>query len=128
MHRRHELHAGLLVRHDLRRRGHHAATKCNPCIRLEDPVERPKGKIHPDELVDRLAGLDTVPPTAPRLYAGGYDEHRLIAVSGGREEHLREGIVVRPVLERHSPVVGRPAIDKRISEAYLTRHGGTEYE
>jgi len=36
--------------------------------------------------------------------------------------------VVRPARERHSPVTGSRAIGKLVSDAYLTRKGGTEYE
>ncbi|MFG3039582.1 RNA ligase (ATP) [Streptomyces sp. NPDC048330] len=73
-------------------------------------------------------------PVVPRLHTGPYDLDTVLAhASGretvsGREAHLREGVVIRPVTERHSPVVGGRAIAKAVSPAYLTRKGGTEFE
>ncbi|MEU8773686.1 RNA ligase (ATP) [Streptomyces sp. NPDC048606] len=73
-------------------------------------------------------------PLVPRLYTGPYDPAVVFDLASGRETvsgrdlHLREGVVVRPVTERHSPVVGGRAIAKAVSPAYLTRKGGTEYE
>ncbi|MCI4144487.1 MULTISPECIES: RNA ligase (ATP) [Streptomyces] len=73
-------------------------------------------------------------PLVPRLWAGPYDSDRVLELAGGRETvsgrelHIREGVVVRPVTERHSPVTGGRAIAKAVSPAYLTRKGGTEYE
>jgi hypothetical protein len=46
----------------------------------------------------------------------------------GRGLHLREGVVIRPAVERYSPVTGGRAIAKAVSPAYPTRKGGTEYE
>ncbi|MFE9094761.1 RNA ligase (ATP) [Streptomyces sp. NPDC007264] len=73
-------------------------------------------------------------PLVPRLYQGPYDIARVLEFASGRETvsgrglHLREGVVIRPVTERHSPVTGGRAIAKAVSPAYLTRKGGTEYE
>ena len=73
-------------------------------------------------------------PLVPRLYEGPYDIERVLEVASGRETvsgrgiHLREGVVVRPAVERYSPVTGGRAIAKAVSPAYLTRKGGTEYE
>ena len=73
-------------------------------------------------------------PLVPRLYEGPYDIAKVLETAGGRETvsgrelHLREGVVIRPVTERYSPVVGGRAIAKAVSPAYLTRKGGTEYE
>ncbi|MFD7624967.1 RNA ligase (ATP) [Streptomyces sp. NPDC059851] len=73
-------------------------------------------------------------PLVPRLYEGPYDLDTVLErASGretvsGREAHLREGVVIRPAVERYSPVVGGRAIAKAVSPAYLTRKGGTEYE
>ncbi|MFJ4471438.1 RNA ligase (ATP) [Streptomyces sp. NPDC089424] len=78
--------------------------------------------------------LDGELPLVPRLFAGPYDIARVLAFASGRETvsgrdlHLREGVVVRPATERHSPVTGGRAIAKAVSPAYLTRKGGTEYE
>ncbi|WP_055492672.1 RNA ligase (ATP) [Streptomyces sp. TP-A0356] len=73
-------------------------------------------------------------PLVPRLYEGPFDIGRVLEVASGRETvsgrelHLREGVVIRPVAERYSPVTGGRAIAKAVSPAYLTRKGGTEYE
>ncbi|MGW2644391.1 RNA ligase (ATP) [Streptomyces sp. NPDC001393] len=73
-------------------------------------------------------------PVVPRLYAGPYDIARVLEFASGRETvsgrglHLREGVVIRPAVERYSPVTGGRAIAKAVSPAYLTRKGGTEYE
>ncbi|MFF2524246.1 RNA ligase (ATP) [Streptomyces liangshanensis] len=73
-------------------------------------------------------------PLVPTLYEGPYAIGKVLEVASGRETvsgralHLREGVVIRPVTERFSPVVGGRAIAKAVSPAYLTRKGGTEYE
>ncbi|KOU19285.1 2'-5' RNA ligase [Streptomyces sp. WM6372] len=73
-------------------------------------------------------------PLVPRLFEGPYELATVLELATGRETvsgrstHLREGVVIRPVVERHSPVVGGRAVAKAVSPAYLTRKGGTEYE
>ncbi|MEV1066488.1 RNA ligase (ATP) [Streptomyces sp. NPDC050263] len=73
-------------------------------------------------------------PLVPRLFEGPYDSERVLEIATGRETvsgrglHLREGVVIRPAVERYSPVTGGRAIAKAVSGAYLTRKGGTEYE
>lgn len=87
--------------------------------------------LNSDELVGMVDGRL---PLVPRLYAGPYDEVALLALAEGVETvsgtgaHIREGIVVRPAVERRSAVMGGRAIGKLVSSAYLTRKGGTEYE
>ena len=41
--------------------------------------------------------------------------------------HIREGVVIRPLEERHTPGLGR-VILKAISDQYLLRKGATEYQ
>lgn len=78
--------------------------------------------------------LDGELPLVPRLDEGPYDVERVLEVASGRETvsgsglHLREGVVIRPAVERYSAVTGGRAIAKAVSPAYLTRKGGTEYE
>ncbi|MCX4999209.1 RNA ligase (ATP) [Streptomyces longwoodensis] len=73
-------------------------------------------------------------PLVPRLFEGPYDSATVLEHASGRETvsgrglHLREGVVIRPAVERYSPVTGGRAIAKAVSAAYLTRKGGTEYE
>jgi RNA ligase (TIGR02306 family) len=70
----------------------------------------------------------------PRLYEGPYDVDVLTKLAEGTEQlsgieaHLGEGLVVRPAVERRSDVLGGRAIAKFVSEANLTRKGGTEFE
>ncbi|MFI6492607.1 RNA ligase (ATP) [Streptomyces sp. NPDC050564] len=84
--------------------------------------------------LDAAALLDGELPLVPRLYEGPYDIGHVLEVASGRETvsgrelHLREGVVIRPAIERYSPVTGGRAIAKAVSPAYLTRKGGTEYE
>ncbi|MFI2434050.1 RNA ligase (ATP) [Streptomyces sp. NPDC018693] len=73
-------------------------------------------------------------PLVPRLFEGPYDSEVVFAHASGGETvsgrglHLREGVVIRPAVERYSAVTGGRAIAKAVSPAYLTRKGGTEYE
>ncbi|MFF0746287.1 RNA ligase (ATP) [Streptomyces sp. NPDC004111] len=73
-------------------------------------------------------------PVVPRLYEGPYDVSKVLELASGRETvsgrelHLREGVVIRPAVERHSHVTGGRAVAKAVSPAYLTRKGGTEFE
>lgn len=84
--------------------------------------------------LDAAGSLEGLLPVVPRLYAGPYDVDRVLEYASGRETvsgrglHLREGVVIRAAVERHSPVTGGRAIAKAVSPAYLTRKGGTEYE
>ncbi|MGW0579088.1 RNA ligase (ATP) [Streptomyces sp. NPDC002920] len=84
--------------------------------------------------LDAADVLDGELPLVPRLFEGPYDSELVLAIASGRETvsgrelHLREGVVIRPALERYSPVTGGRAIAKAVSGAYLTRKGGTEYE
>lgn len=72
-------------------------------------------------------------PVVPVLYEGPYDEASLLNLAEGQTvigagAHLREGLVVRPAVERRSEVLGGRAIGKVVSGAYLTRKGATEFE
>ena len=73
-------------------------------------------------------------PCVPILYRGPYSADKIAEVAEGKETisgqslNVREGVVVRPVKERKSEVLGGRAIGKWVSEGYLTRKGGTEYE
>ncbi|MFI1925317.1 MULTISPECIES: RNA ligase (ATP) [unclassified Streptomyces] len=84
--------------------------------------------------LDAAELLDGELPLVPRLFEGPYDSERVLEIATGRETvsgrglHLREGVVIRPAVERYSPVTGGRAIAKAVSGAYLTRKGGTEYE
>ncbi|MEZ0068107.1 RNA ligase (TIGR02306 family) [Streptacidiphilus sp. MAP12-20] len=74
-------------------------------------------------------------PVVPRLFAGPFETESVLALAEGSETlsgralHIREGVVVRPRVERRSTALGSSrAIAKVINPAYLTRQGGTEFE
>lgn len=81
-----------------------------------------------DEMLEWCAKFDI--PTVPEVYRGPYDEMKLWSLASGKTlmhgECIREGVVVKPIVERTHPKVGR-VILKFISADYLTRKGGTEY-
>ena len=68
----------------------------------------------------------------PVVYRGPLSTAVLAEHTGGRESvsgqgtHLREGVVVRPCVERRHPHLGRVQL-KSINPKYLTRKGGTEF-
>lgn len=79
--------------------------------------------------------LETVDlPLVPLLFTGPYNEGLLLDLASGKEQVsgdeacIREGVVVRPLTERYSDVLGGRAILKFVSADYLTRKAGTEYE
>lgn len=72
-------------------------------------------------------------PAAPILYEGVFDLEKLTAVVSGPTvlgdgAHIREGIVIRPLTEAHSDILGGRKIAKLVSDDYLLRKGGTEFE
>ncbi|WP_431953932.1 RNA ligase (ATP) [Actinacidiphila sp. bgisy167] len=72
-------------------------------------------------------------PLVPTLYEGPFDLDAVLELARGSETvsgrglHLREGVVVRAAPDRRSPELGGRAVLKAVSDAYLTRKGGTEY-
>jgi len=68
----------------------------------------------------------------PVLYRGPYSREVMLQFTTGKESvsgngmHLREGIVMKPLVERRDDHLGRVML-KSISEDYLTRSGATEY-
>lgn len=82
------------------------------------------------ELDAACAALDL--PRVPVLYRGPFSRAVMAEYTDGRETvsgralHVREGIVLRPQRERHHPDLGRVQL-KSVSEKYLLRSGGTEY-
>lgn len=72
--------------------------------------------------------------TVPELYRGPYSMEVMEKYTDGKEtvsgksDNVREGIVMRPVVERREPELGR-VILKSVSGDYLTRRGkgATEY-
>jgi len=68
----------------------------------------------------------------PLLYLGPFSKPVMEQFTTGHETlsgealHVREGIVICPVLERRDPLLGRVKL-KSVSADYLLRKGGTEY-
>lgn len=67
-------------------------------------------------------------PHVPVLYEGPFTSEVLKLADGAAFQggHLREGIVIRPAVERWDERLGR-VILKRVSDEYLLRRKGTEY-
>ena len=71
----------------------------------------------------RLYGI----PTVPVLYHGPFSQAKLDEHTSGKSslaDHIREGVVVRPLIETYHPHIGR-LVFKSVSPAYLTRKGDT---
>lgn len=74
-------------------------------------------------------------PTVPVLYRGPFSDEAVWEVASGKEQitgmeqHIREGVVVRPVEERRDMILGGRVVLKFVSEQYLLRKGeATEFE
>lgn len=73
-------------------------------------------------------------PMVPLLYVGPYDADQMFELAEGKEQVsgteacIREGVVVRPLTERHSDELGGRAILKFVSETYLLRKNGSEFD
>lgn len=71
-------------------------------------------------------------PTVPAIYRGQFDPDIIWSLTEGREtisgqsEHIREGLVVRPVENRYSKI-GHVKL-KFVSDAYLGKTTGDEFE
>lgn len=68
--------------------------------------------------------------TVPVLYRGPFSVAVMGEYTDGRTtmsaEHMREGVVMVPAVERYNSSIGRICL-KSVSADYLTRKGGTEY-
>lgn len=95
------------------------------------PPRSPEGRYLDDDELDAFCaehGFERVPV----LYRGPFDKAVMklhtdgYETVSGEQQHIREGIVMRPVKERRDERLGRVQL-KSVSEDYLTRKGGTEY-
>lgn len=85
-----------------------------------------------EELVDFCRRLEV--DLVPVLYKGPFNKTALDQATNGNEtfsgseSHMREGVIVKPLIERYDPTIGRVQL-KSISEAYLLRKNknATEY-
>lgn len=71
-------------------------------------------------------------PIAPVLYRGPFSLEKIKEVAEGKttigdDSHIREGTVVRPIKERHSPKIGR-CILKYVGDGFLTAKDIGDYE
>jgi hypothetical protein len=71
-----------------------------------------------DNLCDQF-GIETV----PRAFAGGFDLETIRKLSDGPSlvsgaNNIREGVVVKPMVERNDPKIGR-VILKYVGDTYL---------
>jgi RNA ligase (TIGR02306 family) len=90
---------------------------------------------HMQDAVFSLEDLEIMGiPTVPLLYEGEFSYDWIAKLASGEEGlsgeglHIREGVVVRPREEATSDVTGSRKIAKFVSDEYLTRKDGTEYE
>ena len=70
-------------------------------------------------------------PVVPAIFKGPYSDDVLESATEGETtvptgRHMREGCVIRPLVERENMTLGRVVL-KSVSGDYLTRKGGTEY-
>lgn len=71
-------------------------------------------------------------PIVPMLYRGPFSQAVMMEHTNGKETVsgkeacIREGLVIKPMVERRDLMLGR-VILKSVSDAYLTRRGGTEF-
>lgn len=70
-------------------------------------------------------------PMAPVLYAGPYNYETIKPLCDGPstfdDKQIREGFVIRPMVERWNRSLGRVQV-KLVGEAYHLRKGGTEFQ
>lgn len=68
----------------------------------------------------------------PVLYKGPYSKDVMLSHTEGLETysglktHMREGLIVEPLVQRRDPAIGRVVL-KSVSATYLARKGGTEF-
>lgn len=84
-----------------------------------------------------LRGTSTDIPRVPVIFEGEYDVEHIAQIASGKEQvsgsemNLREGVVIRSTTEaRWVDMFGNShrKIAKFVTEEYLTRKGGTEYQ
>lgn len=82
-----------------------------------------------DQLLDRFCSVNEL-ERVPVLYRGAFSKEAVIEYANGKEtvsgneDCIREGIIIRPAVERYDGLIGRCQL-KYVSDAYLTRGGKT---
>lgn len=86
--------------------------------------------LNHEELDQACQGMGVA--RVPVLYRGPFSKQALDEYTNGKETvsgkgmHIREGVVIRPVVERRDYKLGRIQL-KSVSEKYLLRSNGTEF-
>jgi RNA ligase (TIGR02306 family) len=85
-----------------------------------------------DKVLDNFCNLTGI-TRVPLVYRGPYSRELARKLANDPEsalpnvKHVREGVVIKPVVERRDPVLGRVVVKTR-SDAYMTRKGNhTDY-
>ncbi|MDE2425608.1 MAG: hypothetical protein KGO96_06840 [Elusimicrobia bacterium] len=105
-------------------------TKDNLGLMFFDIFDIPNGKfLDYNELESIIANLSL--ELVPTLFKGPLKKQLLEPLSEGKStlaNHIREGLVVRPTRERINLETSQRIIFKLVSESYLLRKNGTEYQ
>jgi RNA ligase (TIGR02306 family) len=73
--------------------------------------------------IDEVLAVRGQLPWVPVIYEGPYDEQLMRELAGGKSliaDHIREGVVIRPWVERTDPHIGRVCL-KLVSDEYLEK-------
>ncbi len=92
--------------------------------------QRGSGRWLNDYELDSWSTLYEI-PRVPVLYRGQYDNDLMLQLTHHTKSEfdsnqIREGVVIKPTIERTDSVLGRVAL-KSINEDYITRKNGTEF-
>jgi RNA ligase (TIGR02306 family) len=112
---------------------HYGGESGKPLFRAFDIYQGKKGKGRFLDVVEFVLACEAVDiPTVNYIYSGPFlieEVNRLtngMETMSGKATHIREGVVIRPYVEREERRLGRVVL-KSVSETYLLRKGGTEY-
>jgi RNA ligase (TIGR02306 family) len=103
----------------------HYGAKRNPEFRIFDIYVN--GKYLNDEDFEETCNFWNI-PTVPILYKGPFSLEKVKELAQGNtvlnDQHIKEGVIIKPLVERNDPKIGR-VILKYISDAYLLKaHAG----
>jgi RNA ligase (TIGR02306 family) len=88
--------------------------------------------VNPQELTDLATQFGV--PVVPTLFVGQFNLDKVIELASGPEtvsgegKHIREGVVIRLTDRPFGYSDGAAQVAKYVSDDYLTRKGGTEYQ
>ena len=105
----------------------------HPSFRIFDIYVGEPGQgryLNYQELVDFANDEEIMTPLVPVLAVVDYDKDIVEDLTNGKDTicgaNVREGVVIKAVVEREHNEIGRVCL-KSVSEAYLLRKGGTEF-